>query len=535
MIKRLAALFSSAALAILPANAQINTLPPNQFMASPLAGNGYVNPRTLGTQDFGPGIIPASGLASGAAIANIGPGSANKFFMSPNGASGNGQFRAPVSADFPPGLSFTASIIGIGIGAMIGNGSDNTTAITNAMTAIAAGGFMHIPCGLYKTTAIVNIPITGHLRIQGEGDCSEIFGSGFGGSVVQFSYASPQASVTFENILISTDQAGTGVGINLIQTTANLAEAFSAVNYLRNVSLHGHGAPTSGGFYTSYFGNAVIQNNVCNLNLDGVIIMGGGNATANTGIGNGLLMQGLIGTSYAVVTNVINSVFNQLGQGIVGGDWYQGLQVSTSNFTGNKIGFTAVGNPTGTVGNFNFSTSQWGNYQEDVLFNSGTTTFYGFNFENNYSLAWIAGKIAIYLQSPINMVTIVGNKLQGGVGSSFGMAFNASLTNAKVDSNVIYAFTTGMSSGANQVAFHADGNTFNANTSIDMAWTFPGFVFNDTTVRPFASILACNANNSGSRGIVSGISATQTWGTVIAGGGSKVIRMTCDGVSWKAD
>ena len=233
---------------------------------------------------------------------------------------------------FSPILDATAAGA-VGDAVMSNNAAFAT--IATQVSALLAVGYpgveVRFPCGRFKaTTALTLSPTNGkNVTIKGGGNnCTELFFSGSDGIVVNL--ANQYASATVEDMGIVTDDttgAYTGVRFSL---PAGIVNPFNATNAINRVSLHGY----DGYGTATYWGVGFFQDKSSFVNLADFNYAG---ATGNKGIG--VKLQGDAGNShFNVVTNVTHSNFAYYDKAIWYGTYYQGLAVTTSNFTGGAYG-----------------------------------------------------------------------------------------------------------------------------------------------------------------------------------------------------
>lgn len=215
------------------------------------------------------------------------------------------------------------------------NNNAALAAISTQVSALHTAGYpgveVRFPCGRFKATAQFSLsPTNGkNVTIKGGGNnCSELFFSGSNGIVVNL--ANQYASATVEDIGIVTDDTTGAYTAVRYSLPAGIVNPFNATNALNRVSLHGYD-----GYGTStYWGIGFFQDKSSFVNLNDFNYAG---ATGNKGIG--VKLQGDTGTShFNVVTNIVSSNFAYYDKAIWYGTYYQGMQITTSNFTGGNYG-----------------------------------------------------------------------------------------------------------------------------------------------------------------------------------------------------
>lgn len=252
------------------------------------------------------------------------------------------------------------------------NNNAALAAISTQVSALHTAGYpgveVRFPCGRFKATAQFSLsPTNGkNVTIKGGGNnCSELFFSGSNGIVVNL--ANQYASATVEDIGIVTDDTTGAYTAVRYSLPAGIVDPFNATNALNRVSLHGYD-----GYGTStYWGIGFFQDKSSFVNLNDFNYAG---ATGNKGIG--VKLQGDTGTShFNVVTNVVSSNFAYYDKAIWYGTYYQGLQVTTTNFTGGAYGIYV---PAGAamVDQLSVTNSQFGqNATADIFLGSKMSAF----------------------------------------------------------------------------------------------------------------------------------------------------------------
>lgn len=270
---------------------------------------------------------------------------------------------------FSPILDATAAGA-VGDAVMSNNAAFAT--IATQVSALLAVGYpgveVRFPCGRFKaTTALTLSPTNGkNVTIKGGGNnCTELFFSGSNGIVVNL--ANQYASATVEDIGIVTDDTTGAYTAVRYSLPAGIVDPFNATNALNRVSIHGYD-----GYGTStYWGIGFFQDKSSFVNLNDFNYAG---ATGNKGIG--VKLQGDTGTShFNVVTNIVSSNFAYYDKAIWYGTYYQGLQVTTTNFTGGAYGIYM---PAGAamVDQLSVTNSQFGqNATADIFLGSKMSAF----------------------------------------------------------------------------------------------------------------------------------------------------------------
>ncbi|PRE20291.1 hypothetical protein C6P78_03595 [Burkholderia multivorans] len=193
---------------------------------------------------------------------------------------------------------------------------------------------MYFPPGTYAFSSQFVYSLssaTASITIEGAGpDVSILKWAAGGGLQVNYNGASNSARV--RNLSIVTGATGTGNGLVLSQTATSIANpANSAVSEITNVAIRG----ADGYAQTNYWGTGIYIYGVSNVNIvsSSVTGQGAGYTTVGTGIT-------IIGTSAAqgVQYNIIGSVIQYVGTGLIYGNYIQGVSVAQTNFTGDNYG-----------------------------------------------------------------------------------------------------------------------------------------------------------------------------------------------------
>jgi hypothetical protein len=223
-----------------------------------------------------------------------------------------------------------------------GNGDDiapNDTAFDNAFAALPASGAgcIYFPPGTYRFASAINKAITdyrdiGSLTLRGDGPrVTELhFPNASGGIHLNRTYF--RAHVNFFDFSVTTGQAGTATGIDLVSEGVSIPT--SAWSTISNVYVGGDDWRTAY-FPTKYWSVAVHIKVWSQFNLINVNTMG----ATPAGAGSGLFIEGNAATGdYGTLYNITQSSFNSHLYGFIYGDWIQGVTFSQCNFNGRSGG-----------------------------------------------------------------------------------------------------------------------------------------------------------------------------------------------------
>lgn len=353
---------------------------------------------------------------------------------------------------FSPILDATAAGA-VGDAVMSNNAAFAT--IATQVSALLAVGYpgveVRFPCGRFKaTTALTLSPTNGkNVTIKGGGNnCTELFFSGSNGIVVNL--ANQYASATVEDIGIVTDDTTGAYTAVRYSLPAGIVNPFNATNALNRVSIHGYD-----GYGTStYWGIGFFQDKSSFVNLNDFNYAG---ATGNKGIG--VKLQGDTGTSnFNVVTNIVSSNFAYYDKAIWYGTYYQGLAVTTTNFTGGAYGIYV---PPGAamVDQLSVTNSQFGqNATADISLGSKMSAFIA------TGNLFIPHGTAIATAGLVNS-SITANSFQA-YSAGVGMALNIGSSGDTAESvaiggNTILSLASGINIASGAVASISNNVTWN--------------------------------------------------------------------------
>ncbi|MBE7196268.1 MAG: hypothetical protein INR70_00480 [Parafilimonas terrae] len=231
-----------------------------------------------------------------------------------------------------------------------------------ALASSPRGGSLFVPKGRYVflTRPTINIPAGKRLRLIGEGDGTTAFVFPNTGGII-FNYATYRSSLLMADIAVLCPRQGGGIGIRLVCNQLNGNPADTAQSAFYNVTVRGENGPDPNSGWAIPNGNywtlGMSVENVSNVNWFGGIYCGAGGAVSNGAGGFTYVSQGdgvkIVGSaslqSYGCAYNFNGTTFNWIQQGIIYGEWLQGLYCSTTNFTGGAKGVVCLEDRKGSV------------------------------------------------------------------------------------------------------------------------------------------------------------------------------------------
>lgn len=185
--------------------------------------------------------------------------------------------------------------------------------------------------------------------------------------------------------------AASSVGLS-VQNTAALGQILTST--IEGVSFLG----SDGGQGTDYWGIGIKVLTQSDINFTDDTFWGSG---TNQGIG--ISVASTASPGYGVIYNITNSYFYVLNEGILYGDYIQGMTVQGCNFTVGNNGIVSIPNPAGVLAELSVVNSQFGL----TATNSAGINLLGpvetSNINNNY-----------FLIPPTNGIGVSGAKWGGG-------------------------------------------------------------------------------------------------------------------------
>ena len=316
-------------------------------------------------------------------------------------------------------------------------GSSNSDSAFNS--ALAANTFVQFPAGKFKFSGQISYTVSaspGSVNIAGAGAETTILYWPTGNGL-SFSLSTPKQSFHVHDLTLSTGATPGGAAIAVTSSSTSV----TTLSDVTNISCRGDdfgGNAGAGTEYWTYCANISVLNGVSFSNS---VFLG---SNASGGLGTGIAIAGNNPT-YAFDYIVNGSTFVNLKYGIALGDYFQGLQVTNSSFSG-VYGIDMLSN-SGIICCINVSNTQ---FTESVagLGTQGSSILYTYQFANNLFFVG-AGGWAINITND-GGGNITGNAVtpNGGAGASgnTGFALGNTATNfgASIVGNTIYYMTNGI-------------------------------------------------------------------------------------------
>ena len=389
-----------------------------------------------------------------------------------------------------------------------GNGStDDTTAIQNALNAIATGGGLFFPAGTYVLSSQLTCTLSPSgsavsIMLAGAGaDVTNLVWAAGGG--LKINYADIFHGAHIRDMSFLTGTTNTGSAILLNQTASSTPNGGnSAITSIDNVTIRG----SDGYSGTNYWANGVNIANVSNVNMLNCSISG----SNTSGIGHGVGVN-IIGTSTndAVQFDLTSCVINYCYQGIFYNNYVEGVSVVALNSIGCQYGIMSNG------------------YESNLLQLSVV------NSQINANLT------GIYTQSVINVFLVSNNLFIVPVGATGNPSIG------------INCDAAGLFSICNNVFIPRGSSVNNYGVQISANATYPGIISNNIfhTITLGIALLggaknincknneffSCNTNfvNYGSGGIISDYFLSYT--PTISDSAIKAMTYTINKANYKLD
>ncbi len=286
-----------------------------------------------------------------------------------SGSTGNVSGMSATAAD-PSGFTISRSLaskfadsVSLKDFGAVGDGvTSDDLAWRNALSAIAGGGKLRIPCGVYKLTPFAfNVLPYKELVIEGSGSCSELYFPGLTGTALRINITHPFAAFHLRDFHLTTDTpSDTSFGIAAYGPSGNLAAA-GAFNDISHVVLRAH----AGQYQTGYFGVGVYLNLVNNVTWDGFQYWGAnadgsaskpykGVAVKFEGTPTGCTQTNGSGVTtnfcYAVGYRFANSYLTQCATCVLYGNYAQAVSFVNTDIQGSYIGIQVPAGQTANDG-----------------------------------------------------------------------------------------------------------------------------------------------------------------------------------------
>ena len=377
-----------------------------------------------------------------------------------------------------------------------GDGTTNDdTAWRHALSAVAGGGKLRIPCGIYVLTPFsFNVLAYKELIIEGSGSCSELYFPGLSsGAAITINLNQQFAAFHLRDFHITTDTPSDSTfGIAAYGPSGNLA-AVGALNDISNVVLRAH----AGQYQAAYFGIGVYLKLVNNVIFDRFQYWGAsgdgssgspyhGTAAKFEGAATGCKQSnGKVTTNfcYAVGYRFVDSHLAQCAICVVYGDYAQGVSLVNTDIIGSYVGIQV---PSGQTANdvLSFANGEIYATQQGILNQSAKS----FSFVNASCQVIAVNSICLYIGA-------------AGGSSVIGSHFNG----ADTGTGTPVAGSTGIFIASSAKDVVITGNTYN-------------FLAQGNFVQRGATNINVQSNSYAS--ITRPNTPSATSGTVVIGGGS---------------
>jgi len=300
-------------------------------------------------------VLPGSGVVS--AIENalntagglvgyslFAPGVPAALEVSPNVATGFVLMpfvRAGFLASGPTGVTTITPIYDVvALGADPSGSADSSAAFQNALTDVAAGGEVNIPCGTYKILTQPSVTFTGSISFIGGGaECTTLNFVNISGP--QFIYNSIYASVHISGLTCTTDQVATKICFPLEENIVNPAPGFNPTTTVDDIACRGNDFFTS---QNNMWGNCIFAAGVSNVNVRGLTCL---DSHENTTCVN--FVGYTAGPGYATGLNVTDSYAFTCNMVVNMGDYTQGVNLNNVNDTNCKYTLDTPLTPSGLL------------------------------------------------------------------------------------------------------------------------------------------------------------------------------------------
>jgi hypothetical protein len=312
--------------------------------------------------------------------------------------------------------------------------TDCTSAYTAALASFNESGSLFFPAGTYTflSSPAFTYP-TGPfgLTLLGDGaDVSILYWPT--GSGLSFAANSPLHSIHLRDLTFSTaGSANSSVGVSL---TNNIQGGNFAQNDVYRVTFRG----ADGGAQTDYWNTGLAINGWGNFAHDSCVFYGPANAGAGIGVALAGVPSGAF--QYSLIHNFSKCSWFNEGEGLVYGNYVQGVTLDQCNFTN---GTTDVLIPAGAVGcvQLAISNSQFAGIGERILLNGPIATV----LLSNNVIFVEANQIGIAFNAIYGQVCITGNNFSGSsIVGNFGVNVNATGYTCTIVGNAFYGLANGV-------------------------------------------------------------------------------------------
>lgn len=213
--------------------------------------------------------------------------------------------------------------------------SDSAWTTARASTG-AANACYQFGAGNYKFSAamVANLAAQQGITIQGSGkDVTKLTWPNGGGITLN---RQTESVYTIQGMSLLAGKPASGDAILVNDATGTCATS-QATSSITNVVARG----SDGIGHTNYWGTGILAQDSSLLNITNTDVFGEGTAT----LGNGILYEGNRATScLAVALNIQGGYLQSVVNGLIYGDWAQGVTVNQTNFNASSVGIaTAAG------------------------------------------------------------------------------------------------------------------------------------------------------------------------------------------------
>jgi len=332
-----------------------------------------------------------------------------------------------------------------------GGAVDNLAAMTAAVAAQPSGDVcVYFPPGkyLFSGTYTYTIPASSSVTIIGAGaDLTNLYWASGSGLVLNHTGAFASAHIRDMSFLTGSVQTGDALTFN--QLSASIPNpGNSAQSDITNVTCRGN----DGYLVTDVWTDCIDIKSVSYINMTNVSITGAIS-------GNGVNLQATSGAN-GVVYNIQGCNFSYLQNGLIYGNYIQGVTVNQSNFTGGPVGIIS---PTSTVGTSQLS----------VVNSQFNLTGYAFLFQTsvpatsiigNYIIQQVPSAIGISIFQP-GLYQIVGNTFNGTLAAGqIGISFSSAAAAGTITGNTFYHYPTAIFLPAGTGGVNVQSNAYVLNT-----------------------------------------------------------------------
>jgi hypothetical protein len=393
--------------------------------------------------------------------------------------------------------------------------SDSTTAWQAALTAVAGGGSVLMPCGTFVISSATSFTVASgqNVSVAGQGLCTILAFRGTNATTVTL--ASVFSTINWGHMRLTTNAAGTYTGLAL-SMNSNPTPLYSVHHMLQDMQFTGSDYQTT---QTNYWGTSLSLSGLSNVSIDTVATIGVAQA------GTGVFIQGYIaGGGYSTVINFSKfiSVYNNMG--IFWSSFVQGITVTGSNFQSNNYGIRD-GAGTG-LSQLSVDNSQFGdNHVAGIL----ATNLVGELAVGTSLFELNAGQVGI--EGTGYDFKVVGNSfLAGNAGSNIGVGIALVDTNAfgTIANNSFANLADGINSATASISVMITRNNHVGTTVMyNFAGSASNLIVDDNQPTAVGSLPTCNTIIQGSMMTVLDNATGASYHGGVTGSGSGWTRVFC--------